>query len=71
MGRWKAQLPRANPPICWVCDRQLYAGGRCYELVAAEDGHEHPVHRACVGRARPAATARPSLPYTGTRRKER
>jgi hypothetical protein len=62
MARFTARHPRANPPICWVCDRQLYAGGRCYEIVVAEDGNEHPIHRACVGAAAAAGaiTAQPA-----------
>jgi hypothetical protein len=29
---------RANPPVCWLCDRQLYGGGWYYADVTDEDG---------------------------------
>jgi hypothetical protein len=40
--------PRANPPVCWYCDRRLAQGGYSYVTVKAEDGHEHPMHRDCA-----------------------
>jgi hypothetical protein len=45
---WKAKQPRVNPPICWLCDKRLYAGGRAYDLISVE-GQEtpRPVHRTC------------------------
>ena len=39
---------RANPPVCWICDRKLYAGGWQYELIEDEAGNEHPVHVSCA-----------------------
>lgn len=48
----KFRQPKANPPICWICDRRLYAGGRAYVIIVGEDGHEHPVHRQCAASAR-------------------
>ena len=38
-----------SPPICWICDRKLYHGGRSYRLVTdADTGHEHPAHVSCA-----------------------
>lgn len=39
--------PRANPPLCWLCDRRLWSP-RKYVLVVAEDGREHPAHTFCA-----------------------
>lgn len=39
---------RANPPICYICDRKLYAGGWSYELAEEEEGVYRPAHRACA-----------------------
>ncbi len=50
MSEFKATKPRANPPICWVCDKRLYGGGRFYETVADEAGHQHPAHVSCAKR---------------------
>lgn len=49
MGAFKAKLPRANPPICWGCDRKLHGGGRFYVLVevAGVDG-PRPFHKSCA-----------------------
>lgn len=49
MSRFKATKPRANPPLCWECDKLLYGGGRFYELVTV-DGVERPVHGDCKKR---------------------
>jgi len=38
---------RANPPICWLCDRPLAGGGYQYTVIV-EDGHEHPAHVDCA-----------------------
>jgi hypothetical protein len=53
-----ALRPRANPPICWLCDRRLAYGGRRYKLVLDLDGHEHPAHVWCE--PEPEVTARPT-----------
>ncbi len=48
MGSWKATQPRANPPICWICDKRLYGGGRCYDLIAVDgQADPRPVHKTC------------------------
>lgn len=48
MASFKATQPRANPPICWTCNKRLYAGGRIYVLVEDEDGNQHPAHKNCA-----------------------
>lgn len=50
MGAFKAKLPRANPPICWLCDGRLYGGGRFYALVEV-DGASRPAHKTCAEEA--------------------
>lgn len=35
---------RANPPICWICDRKLFAGGRSFVLIS----DNRPAHRDCA-----------------------
>lgn len=40
--------PPANLPVCWLCDKKLYAGGRAYVLVESDDGHKHPAHKRCA-----------------------
>lgn len=47
MASFKATKPRARVPICWHCDRQLYAGGRIYVEVMV-DGYARPMHTACA-----------------------
>lgn len=44
------QRERAKVAICWLCDRQLWAGGTSYTTIV-EDGHEHPTHKFCVKQA--------------------
>lgn len=44
------QRERAKVAICWLCDRQLWAGGTSYTTII-EDGHEHPAHKFCVKQA--------------------
>lgn len=39
--------PRANPPICWLCDKTLHAGGRSYVIIQGAQG-EHPAHKQCA-----------------------
>lgn len=41
------QPKRANPPICWVCDRMLAGGGWHYKMVTDPLGNEHPAHVGC------------------------
>ena len=41
------QVVRANPPICWICDRRLCSNGWVYETVVDEEGRKRPVHVAC------------------------
>lgn len=43
----KRQPTRANPPVCWLCGRRLYAGGWQYRIVEDEEGRPHPAHQAC------------------------
>ena len=47
MGDFKATLPRANPPVCWLCDKRLYSGGRMY-VMREVDGVMRPCHGHCV-----------------------
>ena len=42
---------RAKVPLCWVCDRKLYAGGRSYVTITDEQGNEHPAHKSCAEHA--------------------
>jgi hypothetical protein len=44
------QRERAKVAICWLCDRQLWAGGTSYTTIV-EDGHEHPTHKFCAKQA--------------------
>lgn len=38
----------ANPPVCWVCDRMLWARGRYYvKAVDKDTGRIVPVHTGC------------------------
>lgn len=48
MSKIRYAQPRANPPICWLCDRPLHGGGRVYAEVVDDDGHEHPAHKNCA-----------------------
>ncbi len=43
----KFKQPIANPPVCWICGRKLYGGGRVYKLVNDYQGNEHPAHKQC------------------------
>ena len=43
--------PRANPPICWVCDRKLSHGGWRYATVQDVSGRPHPAHGHCAALA--------------------
>lgn len=54
----EAAAPRLDPPICWVCDRKLYA--RRGRIIVAEDGHAHPAHAGCAARYTPPLTAQPT-----------
>lgn len=54
--RPRATRPKANPPICWLCDRRLW-NPRAYVLVRAEDGRQHPAHHSCAERYQPPLTA--------------
>lgn len=45
---FKFTAPRANPPICWLCDKALHAGGRSYVIVEGN----HPAHKFCAQRQR-------------------
>lgn len=49
MGSYKSNQPKANPPICWGCDRKLHGGGRFYVLVEVlgVDG-PRPFHKGCA-----------------------
>lgn len=50
---WKAKEPKlAVPPVCWGCDKKLYAGGRSYVMRADEQGIERPYHKSCDPEAR-------------------
>ncbi len=40
--------PRAKTAYCWLCSRQLYAGGRAYVTVRDEAGIPHAVHETCA-----------------------
>lgn len=53
------QTVRANPPVCWVCDRRLW-NPFSYVVVTDPDGKTHPVHNICAGA--PPPTARPTNP---------
>ncbi len=46
--RSKPIQPKANPPICWICDRKLYGGGKYYWIVQGLDDREHPAHVGCA-----------------------
>ena len=50
----KRELPPkregAKVAICWLCDRQLWAGGTSYTTII-EDGHERPAHKYCAKQA--------------------
>lgn len=39
---------RAKVPICWICDRMLWGGGRVYVEVTDASGHKHPAHKQCA-----------------------
>ena len=39
---------RANPPVCWLCDKKLDGAGWWYGLIVGEDGNKHPAHRHCI-----------------------
>lgn len=45
---WKAKQPRAKVPVCWICDRMLYAGGKSYAIVKDEAGNDRPAHKQCA-----------------------
>lgn len=47
MSETKARPPKANPPLCWECNRLLYGGGRIYHTVEV-DGIARNVHAACL-----------------------
>jgi hypothetical protein len=48
VGEFHATQPRARVPVCWVCDKRLYGGGRFYEYVRDEEGHLQPAHVYCA-----------------------
>lgn len=62
MGAIKFTQPRAKVPICWICDRMLYGGGRVYVEVIDDAGHKHPAHKWCAESDRPNPTAQPRNP---------
>jgi len=41
---------KTNPPLCWICDRRLWVGGRSFVIIQ-EDGQEHPAHKGCAQKA--------------------
>lgn len=60
MGRLQAKFkPRAAVPVCWLCGKRLYAGGRSYVIVV-DNGVEHPAHRTCAESDLPNPTAQPT-----------
>ena len=48
MGSIRFTQPRANPPICFFCDKKLHAGGRSYEKVREPDGLIRTYHISCA-----------------------
>jgi len=44
--------PRASVPICWHCDKRLYAGGRAYVMKTVLDPvngvQSRPFHKSCA-----------------------
>lgn len=53
----RKQTVRANPPVCWLCDRRLWHPFS-YVLVTDDDGTTHPAHESCA--KRPTPTAQPT-----------
>lgn len=45
---WTAKQPRARVPVCGVCDRQLYAGGRSWAEMRDDGGILRQAHKSCV-----------------------
>lgn len=39
--------PRHLPPVCWLCDRQVYAGARTF---VDDQGVERSAHDFCLVR---------------------
>lgn len=44
------RLPRRRHPVpvCWICNRRLYAGGRAVRMFVDDQGIERPAHDFCL-----------------------